>query len=117
MPVYYARGAKKMIRVTARALVELTRLTRTHAARRILFSAKSGGCNGFQYSLEPMTELPEKLDEVVPMHGFDLVVDNKSMLHIMGTQIDWKDDFMGRRFEFSNPNAASTCGCGATFSL
>ena len=106
-----------MITVSKTALLELTRLSRIHSAKRILFYAKSGGGNGFQYMIEPMKEMPEKLDEVIPMHGFDLVVDNKSVFHVIGTEIDWKEDFMGHRFEFTNPNAQSTCGCGATFSL
>ena len=41
----------------------------------------------------------------------------KSLLYLLGTNVDWKEDYMGNRFVFENPNASSKCGCGTTFSI
>ena len=61
---------------------------------------------------------PNKLDEVINIHNnLNLVVDNNSIFYLIGTEIDWKNDIMGNRFEFNNPNANGTCGCGNTFSV
>jgi len=98
------------IRVTARAAVEMA--TRS---KHLLFSCKAGGCNGFEYVLEPCTT-PEKTEKQVLSSGVTLFTCNLSMLYLLGTEIDWKEDTMGSRFVFNNPNAESKCGCGATFS-
>jgi len=46
-----------------------------------------------------------------------MIVCGKSMFLVIGTEIDWKEDYMGSRFEFNNPNAKGMCGCGSTFSV
>lgn len=98
------------IRVTARAAVEMA-----NRSARLLFSCKAGGCNGFEYVLEPCTT-PEKADKQVVSSQVTLFTCHMSLLHLLGTEIDWKEDTMGSRFVFNNPNAESKCGCGATFS-
>jgi|TARA_B110000977_G_C11066665_1_gene488037 iron-sulfur cluster assembly accessory protein len=101
------------IRVTARAAVEMAK-----RSPQLLFSCKAGGCNGFEYVLEPCTT-PEKAEKQVistTTRPITLFTCNLSMLHLLGTEIDWKEDTMGSRFVFNNPNAESKCGCGATFS-
>ena len=98
------------IRVTARALTEMAK-----RSNQLLFSCKSGGCNGFEYVLEPVVEKPSNVETQVSKN-VQLYTCNISMLHLLGTQIDWKEDMMGSRFVFENPNANSACGCGATFS-
>ena len=47
----------------------------------------------------------------------NIIVCGKSLLHLIGVKIKWKDDLMGSGLEFNNPNATSSCGCGETFSL
>ena len=108
-----------MITVTKSALTRLVRIARRSDVHNILFSVKGGGCNGFKYNLEPMKIEPKTNDEVVPLHSnLSLVVDAHSIFHLVGTTIDWKDDsIMGSRFDFTNPNAATKCGCGSTFSI
>jgi iron-sulfur cluster assembly accessory protein len=108
-----------MISTTRAGLTQLVRISRQQKVSKILFSVRGGGCNGFQYHLEPMTDAPQPSDEVVPLHnGLDLVVDSHSIFHLIGTEIDWKDDnIMGSRFDFNNPNAMAKCGCGSTFSM
>ena len=97
------------IRITARAISEMAK-----KSTQLFFSCKSGGCNGFEYVLEPVSVAPPNVET---QHFKNVTVHtcNISMLHLLGTEIDWKEDMMGARFTFDNPNANSMCGCGATF--
>ncbi len=76
---------------------------------------KGGGCSGFTYILD-LTEKIEDNDERFEKHGINVVCDPKSFLYLSGTEIDFKDEIMGRGFVFKNPNATSSCGCGSSFS-
>jgi iron-sulfur cluster assembly protein len=76
---------------------------------------KGGGCSGFSYVLD-LTEAPADNDELMDSHGIKIVADRKSYLYLNGTEIDFKDEVMGRGFVFKNPNASHTCGCGSSFS-
>lgn len=76
---------------------------------------KGGGCSGFSYTLD-LTESKNENDESLNVHGIEVICDSKSNLYLAGTQIDFRDEIMGRGFVFQNPNATSTCGCGSSFS-
>ena len=76
---------------------------------------KGGGCSGFSYILD-LTEQAGEQDEQFEKHGVNVVCDPKSYLYLNGTEIDFKDEVMGRGFVFKNPNATSSCGCGSSFS-
>ena len=106
-----------VVRVTEAARVQLVKLLRDNRSTAALFSVQGGGCNGLRYNLQPTYGPLEPLDEEVPLsESNSLRVCGKSLIHILGTEIDWRDDFMGQSFHFDNPNTASTCGCGSTFS-
>jgi iron-sulfur cluster assembly protein len=76
---------------------------------------KGGGCSGFSYMLG-LTEDPKaESDEELESHGIKILIDDKSLLYLDGTEIDFRDEVMGRGFVFKNPNATSTCGCGSSF--
>jgi len=82
----------------------------------IYFGTRGTGCNGLQYYLEPSSKEPKPYDEIIPISKrFEIVIPDKSLLHIIGTEIGWTTDVMGSRFTFENPNAASKCGCGTSF--
>jgi iron-sulfur cluster assembly protein len=83
------------------------------AALRV--GVKGGGCSGFSYVLD-LTEDAAETDEVMESHGIKVLADRKSYLYLNGTEIDFKDEVMGRGFVFKNPNATHTCGCGSSFS-
>lgn len=76
---------------------------------------KGGGCSGFGYSLDMVESVTEN-DERWVQHGVEVICDDKSLLYLNGTVIDFKDEIMGRGFVFTNPNATTTCGCGSSFS-
>lgn len=97
--------------MSTRAIEELAK-----RSQYILFSCKSGGCNGFEYVLEPCNPLVPGVEKQQIAPNVTLYTCNTSMLFLLGTKIDWSEDIMGSRFIFENPNAQSRCGCGATFS-
>jgi iron-sulfur cluster assembly protein len=76
---------------------------------------KGGGCSGFSYLLDLTEEDPAETDEKLESNGVPILVDAKSLLYLDGTEIDFRDEVMGRGFVFKNPNATSSCGCGSSF--
>ncbi len=75
-----------------------------------------GGCSGFQYGFTFDEELGDG-DTQVDNHGVTLLIDPMSIQYLAGADIDYKDDLEGARFIIRNPNAATTCGCGSSFSV
>ncbi|MEO8618144.1 MAG: iron-sulfur cluster assembly accessory protein [Sphingomicrobium sp.] len=100
----------------------------TSAARRVLAIAKrqgqpavlrlsvdGGGCAGFSYKFALGT--PEADDTSAELDGVTLVVDPVSLDLLDGSQVDYVEDLGGSAFKVTNPNAASGCGCGSSFSV
>jgi len=77
---------------------------------------KGGGCSGFSYVLGIEEATPKQYDTVFEQEGLKVIVDAKSHLYLDGTTIDFKNSLMGGGFEFLNPNAKKSCGCGSSFS-
>ena len=93
---------------------------------------KGGGCSGFSYLLD-LTETTKDSDETwnyeysingeeeeqdqVKVFDLKIICDPKSYLYLNGTEIDFKDEVMGRGFVFNNPNSKGECGCGESFTV
>ncbi len=107
---------KHIITISEMALNKLGTILKEHNKLAIRFSVKGGGCNGFNYQLKPTNKPAEKLDEVVKIDNVEIHVCNSSIMHLLGTKIDWTEDIMGQGFKFENPMAQSKCGCGTSFS-
>ena len=75
-----------------------------------------GGCSGFQYRFE-LAERAEADDSVASRDGVSLVVDPVSLDLISGSEVDYVESLGGAAFRVTNPNAASGCGCGSSFSI
>ncbi len=75
-----------------------------------------GGCSGFQYSFT-VDPGPGANDLLVERGGAKLAIDETSLGFLQGARIDFVDDLMGQSFRIENPNATSSCGCGASFSI
>lgn len=75
-----------------------------------------GGCSGFQYGFA-FEEKAGEDDTVVTKNGVDMVVDPMSFQYLAGAEIDYQEGLEGARFIIKNPNAATTCGCGSSFSV
>ena len=75
-----------------------------------------GGCSGFQYGFTFDEDVDDE-DSQVNTDGVTLLIDPMSMQYLEGAEIDYKEDFQGAQFVIRNPNAATTCGCGSSFSV
>ena len=75
-----------------------------------------GGCSGFQYGFT-FDEKIEDGDSRIENQGVTLLVDPMSVQYLMGAEIDYKEDLQGAQFIIRNPNAATTCGCGSSFTV
>ena len=79
-------------------------------------AVSGGGCSGFQYGLSFDEETSP--DDVVFEHGgVRVIVDEVSLELLNGAEVDFVEDLMGASFQIRNPNAASSCGCGNSFSI
>ena len=75
-----------------------------------------GGCSGFSYGFTFDEEIADD-DAVIETDGVTMVVDPMSFQYLAGSEVDYKEDLQGAQFVVSNPNAASTCGCGNSFAI
>jgi iron-sulfur cluster insertion protein len=74
-----------------------------------------GGCAGFSYDL--YFDEPAEVDRQFETAGVRCVVDEMSLMYLVGTEIDYVEGLQGAGFKFNNPNVKSTCGCGSSFSV
>ncbi len=83
---------------------------------KLRLSVSGGGCSGFQYGITLDDQVNDD-DVVSEQHGTQMVIDQTSLELLSGTEVDFVEDLMGASFQFRNPNATSTCGCGSSFSV
>ncbi len=79
-------------------------------------SVYGGGCSGFQYTFS-LEEEVKPADKTVEKDGVTLIIDQKSYQYLAGSEVDFQEGLEGAMFVVNNPNATSTCGCGASFSI
>ena len=79
-------------------------------------AVKGGGCSGLSYDLSFDTE-QQPADTLVEDKDVQILIDMKSLLYLSGTELDFSDGLNGKGFQFINPNASRTCGCGESFAL
>jgi iron-sulfur cluster assembly protein len=106
-----------MINLTQSALSAISRFINssetTIAGLRIQVSG--GGCSGLQYSMK-LEESAEETDQVLEFDGINILIDPESAPLMEGVELDFVDSLEGSGFKFVNPNAASSCACGQSFS-
>ena len=83
---------------------------------RLRIFVTGGGCSGFQYGFS-FDDTAKDDDLEISKGGVRVLVDAMSLQYLMGADIDYEDSLEGSRFVIRNPNAASTCGCGSSFSV
>lgn len=108
-----------MITVTENAknhAIELIRSENRPADTFIRVGVDGGGCSGLSYKLEFDNNLKEG-DQMFEDKGIKIVVDRKSFLYLVGTELEYSGGLNGKGFVFNNPNANRTCGCGESFSV
>ncbi len=108
-----------MITLTPAALQEMKRLITTEQKPNLglRVAVKGGGCSGFSYQMGFEEPIPKPYDTVLEQDGVKILVDAKSHLYLDGTTIDFKNGLVGGGFEFQNPLAKKTCGCGTSFDV
>ncbi len=114
----------KGIQITEPAMLQLAKLCREQGDEQVLrVGVRSGGCSGMSYTMDfvPATDIEEG-DEVYDYSApegaaFRVVCDPKSLLYIYGMQLDFSTALIGGGFNFTNPNATQTCGCGSSFAV
>ena len=79
-------------------------------------AVEGGGCSGLMYQLDFASE-PQASDMIFEDKGVKVMVGKKSILYLTGTELDFSDGLNGKGFQFKNPNATRTCGCGESFSI
>ena len=79
-------------------------------------AVKGGGCSGLTYDLT-ITDKERESDKIVEQYGVKVMVDKKSYIYLVGTQLDFSDGLNGKGFVFENPNATKACGCGTSFAV
>src|SRR5450432_1254936 len=107
------------ILLTEKAATEIKKIVKEQGLpdteTKLRVGVKGGGCSGFSYMLDLTEEGKGEADEEIESQGIKILCDMKSYLYLNGTEIDFKDEVMGRGFVFKNPNATSSCGCGSSF--
>lgn len=89
----------------------------TPQTHHLRVGVKGGGCSGLSYFMD-FGNVIESTDEIVTLeNGLKVVIDKKSVLYLFGTELRYSDGLNGKGFEWVNPNASRTCGCGESFSL
>lgn len=101
-------------RVRLQELLEEQKLDRETYFLRV--GVKGGGCSGLSYELG-FDNIPQEGDNIVEDNGVKIAVDKKSFLYLFGTELDFSDGLNGKGFQFINPNASRTCGCGESFAI
>ncbi|CAN6172476.1 unnamed protein product [Urochloa humidicola] len=105
------------ISLTKRALKHLNKMRAERNEDLCLrIGVKQGGCSGMSYTMEFESRANASPDDsIVEYDGFAIVCDPKSLLFMFGMELDYSDALIGGGFNFQNPNATKTCGCGKSF--
>jgi len=106
------------IQVTDRAIAKVKELvTEEHNPNlQLRVFVTGGGCSGFQYGFS-FDEEHQEDDTAVQKDGVTVVVDGLSYQYLVGSVVDYSESLTGSQFVVNNPNATSTCGCGASFTM
>lgn len=103
--------------ITPNATTQIKKILKTEPkSSRFRVSVQGGGCSGFQYNFFIDAQLTQD-DKIFTQDDIEVVIDFISLSLINGAQLDYEEDLSGAKFVIKNPNAASACGCGNSFSI
>jgi iron-sulfur cluster insertion protein len=103
-------------RLTERAAERIAQISANEAGAALRVAVLAGGCSGFQYKFE-LDRAPAPDDSVIARGDARVLIDPASLDLLAGAELDYTDELMGSHFAVRNPNAASSCGCGTSFSV
>jgi iron-sulfur cluster assembly protein len=107
------------ITITEKAAKELKRIrveNNLPEEAYLRVGVKGGGCSGFSYALG-FTNKPIEGDEIFESQGMKILVNKRVLPYLSGTELDFNDNLLDRKFVFNNPNATKICGCGESFGV
>ena len=105
------------VTVTARAAKRIAEIIAAEDQPMMLrLAVTGGGCSGFQYNFA-LDDAVADDDLVIEEGGIKVLIDSTSLEFLKGAELDYVDDLIGAAFKVNNPNAASSCGCGTSFSI
>ena len=114
----------KGILITNDAIEQISNLLKSQSDKKALrVGVRSGGCSGMSYTMDFIRDNEINPDDKVYDYSlkadqnFQVVCDPKSLLYIYGMQLDFSKELIGGGFNFVNPNASQTCGCGSSFAV
>ena len=114
----------KGILITNDAIEQISNLLMVQSDKKVLrVGVRSGGCSGMSYTMDFIGDSEINPDDKVYDYSlkadqsFQVVCDPKSLLYIYGMQLDFSKELIGGGFNFVNPNASQTCGCGSSFAV
>ena len=114
----------KGILITNDAIEQISNLLKGQSDKKALrVGVRSGGCSGMSYTMDFIKDNEINPDDKVYDYSlsadqnFQVVCDPKSLLYIYGMQLDFSKELIGGGFNFVNPNASQTCGCGSSFAV
>lgn len=113
-----AAGPESMVKITATAAVKINEIREAEGIESnmaLRLRVVGGGCAGFSYDL--YFDEGTQVDRQVDLGGVKVVVDEMSLMYLVGVEIDYVEGLQGAGFKFNNPNVKSTCGCGSSFSV
>jgi iron-sulfur cluster assembly accessory protein len=123
VPTHTGRDGKG-IRITEPAMKQLAALMQQQGTDMLLrVGVRSGGCSGMSYTMDFIDSDAIRNDDELYVYepegapSFRVVSDPKSLLYIYGMQLDFSSALIGGGFNFTNPNASQTCGCGSSFAV
>lgn len=106
----------QVITLTKVAQIKMKNLLMAQAGKYkyIRIGTRTKGCAGVSYKIE-FADMPEMGDEHIKMDDLDILIDNKSLLYLIGLEVDFKETELESGFVFENPNKKGECGCGESF--
>lgn len=115
-PASFRVSDERLIKVTSNAARRVSTLLQKQGRPQgvLRVSVVGGGCSGLQYKMD-LQDSPASRDFLVETSGIRVVVDPKSALYVTGSELDFLDGLQGG-FKVKNPNAATSCSCGESFS-
>jgi iron-sulfur cluster insertion protein len=111
-------GPESMLRITPGAAAKVNEIRDAEGIETTMalrLRVVGGGCAGFSFDL--YFDEPAEVDVQFEVEGVKCIVDEMSLMYLVGTEIDYVEGLQGAGFKFNNPNVKSTCGCGSSFAV
>ena len=116
-PVVYGNAKGVMVSDTAVQYARQKLESRGTPQAAIRLGVRGGGCSGYKYVIEFSDDPPRDRDRVIEAGGVRFYVDKKSLIILSGSTLDYEKTLMFQGFKFRNPNEATSCGCGHSFTV